>query len=147
MSVQKLNPEEFRKKLAGQTDPARRLPDTELEIIKDEAIKLCLISAELFSDDLDRLTLWDRIGHGLATSAAKCGGDWELLFENLIEYIKAEPGRVAANSKVEAWLATMATRPQEWKDQFIQICATRRMILIVKAREIWGRGKNKGGAQ
>ena len=119
----------------------------ELDVIKDEAIKLCLILAELFSDDLDRLTLWERIGNGLAVCSAKCGGDWELLLEGLLEFIKADPGRVAANKKLENWMNTVALRPMEWKDQFIRICGTKRMFVIVKARQLWNLEKSKGGQQ
>ena len=147
MSVQNLSPEEFRKKLAGLTDPARRLPVTELDVIKDEAVKLCLILAELFSDDLDRKTLWERIGNGLAVCAAKCGGDWELLLEGLLEFVKADPGRVASNKKIGMWIDLMALKPQEWKDQFIRVCEAKRMLLVVKARQLWNSQKAKGDEQ
>ena len=113
----------------------------ELDVIKDEAVKLCLILAELYSDDLDRKMLWERIGNGLAVAAAKCGGDWELLLEGLLEFIKADSGKVAANFKLELWIDSMALRPQEWKYQFIRICETKRMFVIVKARQLWNQGK------
>ena len=140
MSVQQLNPEEFRKKLAGLTDPAKRLPDTELDVIKNEAVSLCLILAKLFSDDLDRKTLWERIGNGLSVCAAKCGGDWELLLEGLLEFIKAEPGKVATNEDFAFWMESMKLKPQEWKDQFISVCENKRMLLVVKARQAWKEG-------
>ena len=145
MSVQELSPEEFRRKLAGLTDPARRLPDMELDVIKDEAVRLCLILAELFSEDLDRKTLWERIGNGLAACAAKCGGDWELLVEGLLEFIKADPGRVAAHPRIENWIDSMGLKPKEWKDQFIRVCEAKRMFIVVKARQQWNLGKGKGG--
>jgi len=119
----------------------------ELDVIKDEAVKLCLILAELFSDDLDRKTLWERIGNGLSACAAKCGGDWELLVEGLLEFVKADPGKVAANPKIELWTATMSMRPKEWKDQFIRICESKRMLLVVMARKQWNLQKTQGGAQ
>lgn len=114
----------------------------EVTIIKDEAIKLCLILAELFSGDLDRKTLWERIGNGLAVCSAKCGGDWELLLEGLLEFVKADPASVAANKKLEIWIDLMTLKPQEWKEQFIRICETKRMIIIVKARQQWKEGRS-----
>jgi hypothetical protein len=146
MSIQQLSAVEFRQELAGLIDPGRILPDTELTVIKDEAIKLCCILAEVFSDDLDRKTLWERIGNGLAVCSVKCGGDWELLLEDLLEYIKADPGKVAANKKIDFWIETMTLRPREWKDQFIRVCETKRMFLVVKAREIWNLNKAKEAA-
>jgi hypothetical protein len=118
----------------------------ELTVIKDEAIKLCCILAEVFSDDLDRKTLWERIGNGLAVCSVKCGGDWELLFAGLMDYVKADPGEVAANKKIASWLATMSLRPQEWKDQFIRVCETKRMVLVVQSREVWNLNKAKEAA-
>jgi hypothetical protein len=143
LSIQQLSAVEFRQKLAGLVDPGKVLPDMELQVIKDEAVKLCRILVEVFSDSLDRKTLWDRIGNGLAVSSIKCGGDWELLLEKLLEYIRAEPGKVAANSKIDAWMETMALRPKEWRDQFIRTCETKRMSIIVKARQIWNLDKMK----
>lgn len=146
MSIQQLSTAEFRQKLAGLVDPGRLLPDMELTVVKDEAVKLCLILAEVFGDDLDRKTLWERIGNGLAVCSVKCGGDWELLLEGLLEYVRADPGKVAANQKLEAWTDTISLRPQEWKDQFIRVCETKRMILIVKARQLWNLNKVKEAA-
>jgi hypothetical protein len=146
LSIQQLSTAEFRQKLAGLVDPGRLLPDMELTVVKDEAVKLCLILAEVFGDDLDRKTLWERIGNGLAVCSVKCGGDWELLLEGLLEYVRADPGKVAANQKLEAWTDTISLRPQEWKDQFIRVCETKRMILIVKARQLWNLNKVKEAA-
>jgi hypothetical protein len=115
----------------------------ELSVIKDEAVKLCCALAEVFSDDLDRKTLWERIGNGLAVCSVKSGGDWELLLAGLLDYIKADPGKVAANQKLATWWETMSLRPQEWKDQFIRVCETKRMILVIKARQIWNLNKQK----
>jgi hypothetical protein len=143
MSVQQFSAVEFRQKLAGLVDPARVLPDMELTVIKDEAVKLCLILAEVFSDDLDRKILWERIGNGLAVCSVKCGGDWELLLEGLLEYVKADPGKVAANKKIDSWIETITLRPQEWKDQLIRVCETKRMFIVVKARQIWNLNKAK----
>jgi hypothetical protein len=116
----------------------------ELTVIKDEAVKLCCILAEVFSDDLDRKTLWERIGNGLAVCSVKCGGDWELLLEGLLEYVKADPGKVAANEKISNWHDFMSLRPQEWKDQFIRVCETKRMIIVTMARQSWNLNKAKG---
>jgi hypothetical protein len=143
MSIQQIDAAEFRRKLAGLGDPGRLLPDDELAIVKDEAVKLCLILAEVFSDDLDRKTLWERIGNGLSVCSAKCGGDWELLLEGMLEYVKADPGKVAANPKLDNWIEFMLHRPQEWRNQFIRVCETKRMMLIVKARQLWNINKTR----
>jgi len=141
MSIQVLSAQEFRQKLAGLVDPSRSLPPLELSIVKDEAIKLCLIFAEVFGESLDRKTLWERIGNGMLVCAAKCGGDWELFLDQMLEYIKADAGKVAANKSIDSWIESMECKPKEWKEQFIRACESKRMFIIVKARAIWNSNK------
>jgi hypothetical protein len=109
----------------------------ENEIIKDEAVKFCSILAEVFGDDLDRKTLWERIGNGLVVASAKCGGDWEIFVNEMLKYIKADPGRVAANRSMSLWIEYMTVKPSEWHEQFIRICESKHMFIAVKARVIW----------
>jgi len=113
----------------------------ELTVIKEETVKFCSILAELFGDDLDRKTLWERIGHGLIVSSAKCGGDWELFVTQMLEYIKADPGRVAANKNLSHWIDSMETKPNEWHEQFIRECSAKYMFICVKARMLWNAQK------
>lgn len=112
-------------------------------MIKDEAVKFCSILAEVFGDDLDRKTLWERIGNGLVIASAKCGGDWELFVNEMLKYIKADPGKVASNKSMSLWIEFMITRPKEWKEQFLRICESKHMFICVKARTLWNIKKKK----
>lgn len=143
MSINQLTGEQFRQKLAGLIDPNRQIPKMEQEVIKDETIKFVSNLAELFGDSLDRMTLWERIGNGIVVCCAKCGGDWEVFVNQILLYIKADPGKVAANKELEYFYDMMQHRPREWKDAFLQYLETRHMLVIIKARALWNE-KKKG---
>jgi hypothetical protein len=118
----------------------------ETAVIRDEAVKLCMAMAEIYSPDLDRKALWERIGNGLQIASAKCGSDWELLLEAMIDYVKGDPGAVASNPHIKQLMQDFEGKPQEWKDEFIRICSKKRMFIIVKAREQWEERKKINAA-
>lgn len=97
--------------------------------------------AEVFGDDLDRKTLWERIDNGIVISAAKCGGDWEKFVNEILVYIKADPGKVAANKNLSNWIDSMVCKPNEWHEQFVRECETKHMFITVKARMLWNSQK------
>jgi hypothetical protein len=107
----------------------------------DEAIRFCSILPELFGKDLDRKTLWERIGNALSSSAQTCGGDWELLIAKTLEFIKADKGQAAANQNIYNLIELFGSRPKEWQDRFIHICEMKAIIITVKARQIWNENK------
>jgi len=103
--------------------------------------------AEVFGEDLDRKTLWERIGNGLVVASAKCGGDWELFVNEILKYIKAEPGKVAANKRLSSFIDTMIVRPKVWHEQFVRECSTKHMFICVKARVLWNGRKNPSASE
>jgi hypothetical protein len=109
--------------------------------IKDEAIRLVSILPELFGDDLDRKTLWERIGNGLVVCSQKAGGDWESFVNFLLEYIKADPGAVAANKNLEGWVGALSTKPKEWREVFLRIIEKKHMLIVLKGRNVWNINK------
>lgn len=112
--------------------------------IKDEAIRLCSILPKLFSDDFDRKTLWERIGNGIISSVKKCGGDYEEFVNLVLEFIKAEPGQVAACEELENFLTAMETKPKEWKEQYLRLMERKHNIILVYARQRWNAEKIGG---
>lgn len=141
MSIQVLSAELFRQRLAGLIDEQRKLPAMEQEVIRDMAVRFTSILASLFSDDLDRKTLWERIGNGLVSAIAKANGDFERFVNFALDYVMAEPGKVAASEPLMHIMETMATRPAEWKNAFLTYIETRRFIVLVRARAYWAEYK------
>lgn len=109
--------------------------------MKDETVRFVSILPELFGDDLDRKTLWERIGNGLKSAIAKSGGDFEVFINNTLEYIRAEHGKVAANEHIEMFINMALTRPKEWKEQFMRTIEKKIFMILVKARARWNESK------
>lgn len=99
--------------------------------------------AHLFGESLDRLTLWERIGSAIATSYAKASNDFEIFVAKCLEHVKAEDGKVAACSALSDLLQTIGLREIEYQKSFVQYLHTRRLILLVHARERWEEVKAK----
>lgn len=141
MSIQELSAEQFRQKLAGHIDPLKQMDEMEVSAMKDETVRFVSILPELFGDDLDRKTLWERIGNGLKSAIAKSGGDFEVFINNTLEYIRAEHGKVAANEHIEMFINMALTRPKEWKEQFMRTIEKKIFMILVKARARWNESK------
>jgi hypothetical protein len=105
-----------------------------MEAIREETTKFTLNLANLFSDDFDRKTLWERIGNGLINCVKKSNYNLELFVNLILEYIKAEPGKVAANEYLESFLFTMKTRPVENVERFLKYIEQKHFLVIIKAR-------------
>jgi len=115
----------------------------EERVIKDETIKFCSILPELFSDDFDRKTLWERIGNGIKSASKKCGGDYEEFVNLVLEFIKADPGKVASCHGLSVFLEGMEMKSKEWKDMFLYILDKKYNIILVYSRNRWN--MSKGG--
>jgi len=109
----------------------------------DETVSFVSILPEIFSEDFDRKTLWERIGNGLTVSLAKAGGDFDLFINFCFEYLKADSGKVAANENINAFINSAMSRPVEWKNQFLSTIEKKHYLIVVKARARWN--ENKGG--
>ncbi len=113
----------------------------ERKIIKEEAIRFCSTLPRLFSDDFDRKILWERIGNGIISSVKKCGGDYEEFVNLILEYIKADPGKVAACKELEYFLDSMELKPKEWKESFLKMMEKKHNIILVYSRQLWNSKK------
>lgn len=134
MSV--LTPEQFRLKLACLNDPT-----TKSEIVKhsliEEAVDFVSELPRFYSDELDRMQLWDRIGNGLLAAASKADGNCELFINSVLSYIKASPTSVAASERLAAFITNFEKRDSAWKRDFIHQFQEYNYLIIVKARTAW----------
>jgi hypothetical protein len=137
MSIQVLSAQAFRQRLAGLIDPDQVLPEEDREAVKQDAVRFCSTLASLFGDDLDRKTLWERIGNGLVVCTAKCGGDWEAFVNEILQYIKADGGKVAASKPLAEFLEGFACKPRAHRDAFLRTIEAKHFVIIVKARALW----------
>ena len=131
-----LTPEQFRLKLACLNDPT-----TKSEIVKhsliEEAVDFVSELPRFYSDEFDRMQLWDRIGNGLLAAASKADGNCELFINSVLSYIKASPTSVAASERLAAFITNFEKRDTGWKRDFIHQFQEYNYLIIVKARAAW----------
>lgn len=108
-----------------------------MENAKQQAINFCSILPELFSADLDRKGMWDRIGNGLSGAVKKCGGDYEEFVNLVLEFIKANSAMVASNKRLEAWLLEMDIKTDDDKILFLRAFEKKHNVILVFARSLW----------
>ncbi|EMO53888.1 hypothetical protein [Leptospira noguchii] len=140
-TIDKLTPEEFRRKIAGFTDQMKRINETDKQNLKEEAVRLCSIFASLFGDELDRMTLWERINNALVTAIAKSGSDLDAFVNCALDFIKSDPARVAASDALSSFLDMIASRNDVWRKEFLSYISKHHFILIVHARKRWNEYK------
>lgn len=136
-----LSAEEFRKKEAFLINPLKQVSEFELKGIEDEIVHFFSILPEVFGDDLDRLTLWDRISNGVLPSLSKSGDDFGVFINGMLEYIKASASKVAVNDNIVYFIQSAETKPKEWTEMFMEQCSKRLFLIIVKARIMWNQKK------
>lgn len=141
-----IDTQELRRRLAGLADPFSSSADTDGERvdIADTAIRFGTILAHLFSDDLDRLTLWTRIESALDQACAKVGGtDLEHWINLCLEHVKADAAKTAACEPLVQMIQSIEVRPAQWKHAFLAYVRSRRYVVVVKARARWEQVKSK----
>ena len=139
MSTQELSvltPEQLRLKLACLNDPSVK-SDLARHSLIEEAVDFVSELPRFYSDELDRMQLWDRIGNGLLAAASKADGNCELFINSVLAYIKASPTSVAASDRLAAFITNFERRDTAWKHDFIHQFQEYHYLIIVKARAAW----------
>jgi hypothetical protein len=108
-----------------------------MDELKNEAIIFCSILPELFSSDLDRISMWERIGNGVSSAVKKCGGDIEQFVNIVLEFIKANSAMVASNDRLERFLLDMEQRSDDDKKSLLRIVDKKTNVILVYARNQW----------
>lgn len=102
----------------------------------------------LFGKDLDRMTLWDRIGSAFQSACEKAGdGNADRFLEILLEHIKADDGAVSRNALAEKLIATLSEKSIEWRQGFIRWVHQCRRPLLIHGRRAWEDEKRRKSAQ
>ena len=144
LSLTTLDTEAFRRKLAGLADPNTRTGSLAPVVVRETANRFCSILAHLFSDQLDRLTLWDKIGAALESACSKVSDDDTDRFITLcLEGVLADPGRAAACDALGAIIGTLNVAKPEDRFAFIHHIQTHRYSVLVHGRQRWERVKAK----
>lgn len=108
-----------------------------------EAVDFASELPRFYSDDFDRMQLWDRIGNGLLAAAQKSDGNCELFVNQVLSYIKASPTTVAASDSLSSLISTYEKRDLQWKQEFIHQFQEYHYLIVVKARSAWQEKKGQ----
>lgn len=130
----------WRQRLAGLTDPDYSAGDDDPAQAeqKEAAIELCLCLCDLFGASLDRMTLWDRIGSALASSAAKVdNGDIDRFVTMCLEHVLADVGAAGRHTGVAALLHAASEKNLSWRQGFVRYVAGHVYTIPVHARIRW----------
>ena len=143
-----LTTEEFRQKLAGLIDPQENQTSDRRAELKEVSIMFAACLPEMFGDELDRKTLWNRIGTGIQTAFAKTAGDdHEFFIQQVLEHIKAEPAKASVNTTLAEVIARLGEWPSSDRQAWITYFHTHLIPVLVHARKAWisARGSQKKG--
>lgn len=135
-----LDTEALRRRLAGLADPfatGLKKGCAEDTSLRETASDFCLLLCRQFGN-LERTTLWDRIGSGLAVACAKVhDGNLEVFFSLVLEHVKADVGAAATDKGFAAILATVATWPAEVRYAFVEFVRSRLFVVVANAKARW----------
>lgn len=137
--LETLDTEAFRRRLAGLVDPSEELGPEAEEVIRLKAISFCAALPEVFGPELDRKTLWDRIGSGIETALAKAAGDYQQFYGEVLRHIKATPGRAAANERLGDVLLWLSSAESEERDAWLRYLGSHLIPVLTFARMEWQR--------
>lgn len=136
--LESLTTEQFRQRLAGLLDPRESLAPDYLAEQKQRAIDFVACLPEVFGPDLDRMTLWDRIGTALQTAHAKTiGEDYEFFVSRVLEHIQAAPSQVARNQTIQFLLEWLGESSVEARQGWLAYMSTHLYAVLVHARAAW----------
>ena len=145
-----LTTDQFRQKLASLIDPRSQMDESSKSTIRHLAIDFVSSLPHVFGDDLDRLTLWERISTAISVAYARTvDADVEFFCSEVFRQIHAGTS-AARTDKVTGALSNIINLPDAEKQAFITYCSSHLPVLLVHARARWEDHKQlnkKGGAK
>lgn len=141
---QKMDYDEFRRKLAGLSESVATVPPEANEEMREVASSLACLLAELFGTELDRLTLWSRIDSALKSACAKVtDGNLELFVNHCLEHVRADSARACNHLGLGMLLQALNEQSPEWGQAFTHYVSTRIYAVLVFGKQKWEIRKNQ----
>ena len=142
--ISELSTEEYRQKLAGLIDPEQEVADDRRTEIKQVAIDFVALLPLFFGEELERTTLWDRIGTGLQTALAKtASSDHEFFAQCVLSHILANPAKTASNGQLRDLLDKVGAWTDGDRQAWMRCFGTHLIPILVYARANWEDAKGK----
>jgi hypothetical protein len=131
----------FRQELAGLIDHAPTA--THSDDFREASVSLCVILAKLFGDQLDRITLWDRIASAIKTSAAKRPDGGDGLISVALDHVLADSGKAAACPDLTELVQMAEAKGAAWNRSWAAYITRHVPIIVVRGRAKWKDIKNE----
>lgn len=137
-----LTAEEFRRRLAGLIDPHDTVAAPLKVLSKENAVRFLATLPMLFGDELERMTLWDRIASGVESAAAKCApGEYEAFVSHVLRHIKAARSKSARSLRLAQVLSLLEAASDVERMAWVDLLVNQLDTLLVHARDQWERYK------
>lgn len=130
-----LTTDQLRKRLAGLVDPQCAKPEWYAEIAKTLAIDFCAALPAVFGQNLDRMTMWDKIAAAIQSGYAKTvSGDLDLFVQHVLESIQADPAKAVACEKLTTAIDALQDLPEQERQDWLRYLVTHLIPVLVHAR-------------
>lgn len=137
-----LTTEQFRQKLAGLIDPQEQSTPERRSELRELSIRFAAALPEVFGEDLERKSMWDRIGTGLQAAFAKTAGDdHEFFINEVLTHIKANPAKAASCEEIGFVLWKLSEWNSSDRQAWITYFNTHLYVVIQFAKKGWTKTK------
>ena len=137
-----LTTEQFRQRLAGLLDPHDTIGPELKAFQRANAIKFVATLPQLFGNELDRTTLWDRIGSAVETAYAKTAdADYEFFISECLRHIKAPRVLISKSQRLANVMKALEDAGAVERQAFLDYLTTHLDAMLVHARAEWERYK------
>lgn len=142
--IKQLTTEEFRRQLAGLVDQRELLSPAWSDEQKQYAIRFVAALPTLYGNELDRLSMWDRIGTALQVAYAKTvGADHEYFISRVLEHVMASPASAARSDSLQFVMSYLAECPVAARQAWIDYMHTHLYAVLVHAKAEWEQVKQQ----
>ncbi len=134
-AIPSLNTAELRQRLAGLIDQQSQAEEWFNESAKSLSIGFCAALPAVFSDSLDRVTMWDKIASAIQSAYAKTvGGDLDLFMQQVFESIQADPSKVVASDRMVSAIDSLQRMDEQQRQDWMRYLVTHLIPVLVHAR-------------
>lgn len=135
----------IRQRLAGLSDRSAAKPPAFHNAIKELAVDFCSTLPRIFGSELDRMTLWDRIGSALTTARAKNPGeDVDGFIQSVCDHIKASMSATLACEQFCGVMDEVGKMTPEESGQWMDYMNSHLVPVLAKAKRKWVEQRDAG---
>lgn len=133
--VESVRTDQLRQRLAGLIDPQAGRRVSESQTFKELAIQFCAALPAVFGEELDRLTMWNKIGSAIQSGYAKTvDGDIDLFAQCVLESIKADTTKAVACDRLTDAIDRLHSLPDEGRQDWLRYLVSHLIPVLVHAR-------------